>query len=851
MAQIPTYGGLKVAPRAMPYTPWSTDIPKVPDSGFNDALAKASNAADKFYTKFLEEQDNARVTEALAKLRRHATDLESGENGYSKLLGENALKPDDQGRGLVERIDTDMQDFGSSLANDMTPRQQKLFREKALPIYQASYSGTSAHVMQQGVAYQQNAALSSIAVSQEEGVAYAYKPERLAMAEADIREQNQRLKEIRGLSDEQAEMELKKSLSGLYGNSIERVLNDAQTNPAAAYQAQGILREHGKDMLASEVAKYRTRVTTALDTYNAMVRGRSIAEALSGNSNDEKILGNYNAALKAEGAKEADGYSLAAFIKGILPVVSAGGHQTKTDMTGGWDNRANWKYGASQLTEKEAEKTAKRNGMVWDRDRFLNDRGYNKALGYKYFEECTLRFADDEGKAFGAYFTSPDTVEKAQKEAEAKGGTYLDYLPQGTKEKILAAKKGLETSVEVKDANGKAMSIFDPAYASRARHQPTLEEAREMAIRMDPRCAYDPKYLESVLSSAGANLTRLNQVETQKRKDLINQATEALWQAKGDFTAISPDVLSQLTPLEQIQLRKLAKSIADDDQSSDLQVKAALLTDEAALVAMDRQDLLTLIRGTQSLKDQQEILYKYETLSQKLVLANDEAGNRIRNAQLGNFEGKYVPESGAIREAAINILGNGYKDLQKEHPELASVFTLALQEEVARQYQTMGVKPDAVSLNQMVARASMNLAPIETLVGKNAPIWTVSAEKLPSVLPSDARALVTNMTRYRLKQLGITRDPTPREFQETFTRVMLFNGSLPYIVPNDDEYKARFDSALGRKIRGDWAEKHPNSGEMSPGQFIRAYLDYRINDVEAEGGATRSMLANIGVGDGY
>ena len=134
MPQIPTYQP-QVTARPIPYRPFSTEIPRVPDSGIGDTIRRASAAVDKVAERIQTEQDDARVTAALTALRRHAIETQNGENGYAKLLGENALTADNEGRGLIERVDTDMHDFGSGLASELTPRQQKLFNEKAQPIY--------------------------------------------------------------------------------------------------------------------------------------------------------------------------------------------------------------------------------------------------------------------------------------------------------------------------------------------------------------------------------------------------------------------------------------------------------------------------------------------------------------------------------------------------------------------------------------------------------------------------------------------------------------------------------------------------------------------------------------------
>lgn len=113
MAQVPNYGGHQVMPSIFGYKPVSTDIPQVPELGIQKALAGASNKFDELYLKFLAEQDDARVTEAITDLRRKAIDMETGEGGWASTLGANALESDMDGKGLVERMDEGLQDYGT------------------------------------------------------------------------------------------------------------------------------------------------------------------------------------------------------------------------------------------------------------------------------------------------------------------------------------------------------------------------------------------------------------------------------------------------------------------------------------------------------------------------------------------------------------------------------------------------------------------------------------------------------------------------------------------------------------------------------------------------------------------
>lgn len=88
--------------------------------------------------------------------------------------------------------------------------------------------------------------------------------------------------------------------------------------------------------------------------------------------------------------------------------------------------------GVGQIMESTGPEAAKLAGLPWDRDRWLNDKDYNKTIGQAYFLDQYRKFGSLD-KAAAAYNAGPGAVASAIDRATALGGSYLDYLPDETK----------------------------------------------------------------------------------------------------------------------------------------------------------------------------------------------------------------------------------------------------------------------------------------------------------------------------------------------------------------------------------------------------------------------------------
>jgi hypothetical protein len=102
--------------------------------------------------------------------------------------------------------------------------------------------------------------------------------------------------------------------------------------------------------------------------------------------------------------------------------------------------------GVAQVMEGTGPEAARLAGLEWDRNRWLNDKEYNKALGQAYFLEQYRKFGSLD-KASAAYNAGPGALASAIDRATALGGSYLDYLPAETQNYVYST-TGMGSAVD-------------------------------------------------------------------------------------------------------------------------------------------------------------------------------------------------------------------------------------------------------------------------------------------------------------------------------------------------------------------------------------------------------------------
>lgn len=92
--------------------------------------------------------------------------------------------------------------------------------------------------------------------------------------------------------------------------------------------------------------------------------------------------------------------------------------------------------GVAQVMPNTAPEAAEAAGVPYDPYAYMFDSEYNAKIGAGYHQKQVKAFGGDLEKADAAYNAGPGATQKAIKEAEKKGGSWKDYLPEETKKYI-------------------------------------------------------------------------------------------------------------------------------------------------------------------------------------------------------------------------------------------------------------------------------------------------------------------------------------------------------------------------------------------------------------------------------
>ena len=761
MAKISTYDGFQAQERAGggAFAPFSTSVPQIPDMGLDRQVARVSKAADAAFERFLKEQDDARVTEAMNSLRRRAIELESGENGFKSLLGRNALDPDDQGRSLIERMDTAIQEYGQSLSENMTRRQRDLFAEKAGTVYQAVYGGVTQHVFEQSRQYSVGQANAAIAVAQEEGAAYAFDPVRLDASASDIRQRVATLAQLQGLDGNACAVMERKALSGMYGNAIAATLDPA--NPRAAEQGLAILDRYGRFMEAGDAVRARAQVNAALEG----VRMRDAVDAFV----STQAVGDEVVPLRV-GEQTAPGVSVNAnILRGMeaIKTAVAGGLQTYADTSGGPEAS---RYGVSSLTLKEGMAAAKLAGREWNEELFRTDRAYNEVLGTAYLNSMMERFGGDKDRAYAAYFSSPEQVEAAWEDANKTGKSFFDNLPEGVWKKVQRVMDRERETSTLHDEEGNTINAFSPEGVAMGPRWQTAEEARNYFKATYAWADANPMRLDTMVQLHTARINEKKAAYKEYREKFMSNALKELYAVNGDFSKVSPATIARLTAAEQAEFQKIGERIYKAVDVTD-PMAAAKLSDDRYLVNLSPA-ALDLYRPLLSKRDWSVVEGRYWDLREKMGESADARIMRAQKAQKGEVDPGFSVSSDRIRRALTAVVP-GWDEYMKDKPQEAGVYVFNMQTRLALEGMRTGQKLDSdEAVFSTIREYSRDIVNVNVFGGSNTPIWSLRYEDMPDTLASDIKPMLRKMAKDKLARRGLDRDPADAELTEALQDVL-------------------------------------------------------------------------------
>ncbi|MVX55608.1 hypothetical protein [Parasutterella muris] len=818
---VPKYDGFHVRENQWGYNPVSLNIPIAEESKFHGLLDKASARFDHMVAKVQAEQDDARVTAAITDLRRHATDLEAGENGWRKLLQANALEPDDQGRGLVERVDADMRSYGDKIGEKLTGRQRAAFNRHAMNVYQSVYGGVSSHVANQGMEYQKGVYTSAIDYEVEAASVNGYKPDLLADGESRLTENVDKLASLLGIPQDQRENFRRKYTSNLYANAIDGVMSNAGPNPSVGFQALGLLQKHSSKMLGSDVNRLRRTIDVAVKEAKAQITEDKFKAEHSGytlmqNGGEvRRILSEQGVSIPAN---TGDAAALEDFTVGVIHGLGKLQTDTSEVTHDGKKFSARSRYGASNVSLENAYELDKN----VDPKRLLDDKAYNIGMGVKVYKDHLRQFAGDKQAAFAAYYSSPREVKAAQKEAEedTEGASWFDRLPKNVQEKVAQSMHALEaySSTGAKGADGKSVNSFTPA-AFRA--QPTWmtpNQIEQWLLEKDPRARTDPSYRHFVFGRLVAEQNREQAEFKQRQENLLAYVTDTMYANGGDPSSVDPRAWAQLTRKQQTDALAIAEKLQRGEDTTDPAV-ASLYANDDQLRAVSL-DGLKMLRPHYSERDFAVLQTRWFKVQSEGRTAQEKQELARRAGIQGQVLPEFVPASSKVKQAmlAVPTLAK-LKDKDKDGTSFnnaAQTFMSA----IAIEGQISGTAiTDELGVMKAVGRMTNGLGGADP--GKLVMLFGTKASTLPDEGLTDVRDISKTIAKDRYGH-----EPSDLEIMNV-AREIVMNRS-----PNVDVSKIVFDEAFAQKVRKDFREikgRDPVGAE-----FLRAYFLARCSSETAD-----------------
>ncbi len=796
MPRIPEYGNYQVSPTvgnysaaqakdfvsANPYDPNALAAP----------LARASVAVQKVQ----EDIDNSRVLDKLTQLRRFALDRRAGDNGFLKLHGQQALLPDDDGRGLADREDLQMRNYSDALMQDLTAAQKRKFKNQAASIFQQQYGFALQHVFAENEKYDVDTRVAAIDDAMRTISLSADQPDVVSENLASIDSAIDYLAQKQGL-DVYQKRQLRNDYFGKLSSMVTaQALLDAESNPDAVYVAQNFQDDHRHEIPAPVLVENKQAIQTQIkaNRVSSLVRGyRDVQSA----ANTNRTLARMGLALDGQGRiQERDVKSAAVKIMslGIVPQES-GGRQFSTDPSGieqtlvgryedgtlpPEDQRA---YGLSQIQIGNAKFAAdwiRKNedaSFKWDQSKFMNDPDYNRRVGNAWLTHLLQTYGGDTTKAIAAYHNGETEVNAAIKKAEKEGnpGQWLKHLGPRGQEYVANVTKRLQTSLSnpVKDANGRAVSYFSPQYFRAERQWDTNADIRRYVHEVMPDTQVDYNLEDTAVQAVVREQERLKADYVTEQTNIRNQLIDQI--ASGQ--APNQQLLSQLTLAAQGELMTRYKQITAGDTSGDLALAATYLGDENALFGLSEEDMKAVAFASPAEQGKliQEKWYKQRA---KLSGEANAAGQRVLSAQAGMpLDADYAVSASKVRSALEVVMPKEFNALDKDGKDqlVASVLPAIWE---AAQIGNVKFKTDTEVSQWLQGYVSRNVVPPGILTqGKT--VFTLRYDNLRNRGRSDAQPVARRMAaQIRLYNGGSTDNISDEEVVST-VRQLLLGRTLP------------------------------------------------------------------------
>ena len=840
MPRIPEYGNYQVSPTVGNYSAAQAKDFAPANPYDPNALAAPLARASVAVQKVQEDIDNSRVLDKLTQLRRFALDRRAGDNGFLKLHGQQALLPDDDGRGLADREDLQMRNYSDVLMQDLTAAQKRKFKNQAASIFQQQYGFALQHVFAENEKYDVDTRVAAIDDAMRTISLSADQPDIVSENLASIDSAIDYLAQKQGL-DVYQKRQLRNDYFGKLSSMVTaQALLDAESNPDAVYVAQNFNNDHRHEIPATTLVQNKQQIQTQIkaNRVNSLVRGyRDVQSA----ANTNRTLARMGLALDGQGRiQERDVKSAAVKIMslGIVPQES-GGRQFSTDPSGieqtlvgryedgtlpPEDQRA---YGLSQIQIGNAKFAAdwiRKNedaSFKWDQSKFMNDPNYNRRVGNAWLTHLLQTYGGDTTKAIAAYHNGETEVNAAIKKAEKEGnpGQWLKHLGPRGQEYVANVTKRLQTSLSnpVKDANGRAVSYFSPQYFRAERQWDTNADIRRYVHEVMPDTQVDYNLEDTAVQAVVREQERLKADYVTEQTNIRNQLIDQI--ASGQ--APNQQLLSQLTLAAQGEVMTRYKQITAGDTSGDLALAATYLGDENALFGLSEEDMKAVAFASPAEQGKliQEKWYKQRA---KLSGEANAAGQRALAAQAGMpLDADYAVSASKVRSALEVVMPKEFNELDKDGKDqlVASVLPAIWE---AAQIGNVKFKTDTEVSQWLQGYVSRNVVP-PGVIAQGKTVFTLRYGDLRNRGRSDAQPVARRMAaQIRLYNGGSTDGISDEEVVST-VRQLLLGRTLPI-----DTSRLELDADTVEYVQN--AFRRQNGRDPNNMETLRWYMRVCLSD---------------------
>jgi len=459
-----------------------------------------------------------RVDDALNKAKEAALRLTyDKDQGYKNLKGINALERPD-GRSLedeyTDNLVKEIRAIGEGLGTDA---QRALFSQKASELATQFRAGIMGHSADEYKNYQlsvaegvQQTALNEIGLNYNN-------PEVIAEAVDRIKANVYRQAQLTGKSAEWQEAHARRMISGAHKVALMAALE--KTDPE---YAQGYLAKFSKDMEADDILQVRGLITKEM---RARV-GLTVAAEVMQKVEPVVLPSDTDRAFNILIGTESRGRQFGADGKPMTSIAGA--------------------IGIAQVMPGTGPEAAKLAGLKWDEDRYRNDPDYNKALGRAYFEKQLKDFNGRLDMAYAAYNSGPGRLKQAIAQAHKQGGTYIDYLPEETRNYVAKNMR------EYEEGGGRPKA-------------PTFEEI-DRALRNDPRLRSDPEAYKIARQDAEKQFKAAQDAGKQRDEEAVATALEMVEQNGGSYAGLPLSVRNAIPPDKRDTVMSFADKVAKGAQ---------------------------------------------------------------------------------------------------------------------------------------------------------------------------------------------------------------------------------------------------------------------------------------------